>query len=118
MDQAVKEQWVAALRSGEYEKGKGWLENDGHFCCLGVLSHLAHKAGACPRVQHHGRVTYGATPAHYYLPEEVKQWAGLEEGAGDSVVVKYMGYPMPLASLNDNQFNDFGPIADLIEEQL
>jgi hypothetical protein len=46
MDKAVKKQWIAALRSGEYQQGKGWLrtvnpQGKGNvFCCLGVLADL------------------------------------------------------------------------------
>lgn len=36
----LKEQWVAALRSGEYKQGPGWLRRGDKFCCLGVLCDL------------------------------------------------------------------------------
>ena len=29
--------WVAALRSGQYAQGKGYLNSEGGYCCLGVL---------------------------------------------------------------------------------
>ena len=28
--------WVAALRSGEFKQGRGWLRSDDRYCCLGV----------------------------------------------------------------------------------
>lgn len=31
-----KEKWVAALRSGEYKQGTGYLKNGNCYCCLGV----------------------------------------------------------------------------------
>jgi hypothetical protein len=38
MRKADHEKWDAALRSGEYQQGKGRLETkDKKFCCLGVL---------------------------------------------------------------------------------
>lgn len=37
MKQALKDQWTAALRGGEYEQGRGRLYGEGKFCCLGVL---------------------------------------------------------------------------------
>lgn len=37
MDAKLKADWVAALRSGKYRQGEGWLENHGAYCCLGVL---------------------------------------------------------------------------------
>lgn len=30
------EEWVKALRSGEFKQGKGALQTPGGFCCLGV----------------------------------------------------------------------------------
>jgi len=41
----VKKLWIEALRSGKYEQGRGALNKDGKFCCLGVLCDLAVKAG-------------------------------------------------------------------------
>ena len=38
MDKKLKAKWVKALRSGEYKQGKGYLEDRGKFCCLGVLA--------------------------------------------------------------------------------
>lgn len=41
MDPTLKERWVTALRSGEYQQGQGVLRTtDDHFCCLGVLCDL------------------------------------------------------------------------------
>ena len=44
MDKKTKKQWVAALRSGEYEQGTSWLRREKNgteqFCCLGVLCDL------------------------------------------------------------------------------
>jgi len=37
----TKEEWVAALRSGKYTQGKGYLNNQGLFCCLGVLCEIS-----------------------------------------------------------------------------
>ena len=34
------EKWLAALRSGEYEQGKGCLYSSGKYCCLGVLEQV------------------------------------------------------------------------------
>jgi len=46
MDQELKTKWVAALRSGDYKQGNGYLhkiEWDGSesFCCVGVLCKIA-----------------------------------------------------------------------------
>lgn len=38
MDRKLRDDWCAALRSGEYKQGTGKLRSkDDAFCCLGVL---------------------------------------------------------------------------------
>lgn len=41
MDAKLKEDWVKALRSGEYKQGIGKLRERDEFCCLGVLCQVA-----------------------------------------------------------------------------
>src|SRR4051812_646937 len=42
MDQKLKTEWVAALRSGKYVQGRRQLETpSGANCCLGVLCRVA-----------------------------------------------------------------------------
>lgn len=43
MDANLKEKWVAALRSGDYEQCQSRFEFNGGFCCLGVLCKVAGK---------------------------------------------------------------------------
>ena len=42
--EAGRKRWVAALRSGRYAQGRGWLrvKSGGHtsYCCLGVLDEI------------------------------------------------------------------------------
>lgn len=39
MTEEQLDQWIAALRSGEYEQGKGTLRtSSGYYCCLGVAN--------------------------------------------------------------------------------
>lgn len=37
----TRDEWCAALRSGEYKQGFRTLKGDGRFCALGVLAHLS-----------------------------------------------------------------------------
>lgn len=41
MDAKLKEDWVRALRSGEYEQGRKRLKSGNNYCCLGVLCKVA-----------------------------------------------------------------------------
>jgi hypothetical protein len=47
MNPEIKAEWLAALRSGEYQQGRGRLRHDygdqPEFCCLGVLCDLLVK---------------------------------------------------------------------------
>ena len=47
MKREIRDQWTAALESGEYRQATDMLCNrkTGGFCCLGVLTDLAVKAG-------------------------------------------------------------------------
>jgi hypothetical protein len=38
---AFRRKWVAALRSGKYKQGDGFLRSEKGFCCLGVACDLA-----------------------------------------------------------------------------
>lgn len=126
MNPEIKEQWIKALRSGEYKQGIGQLHyrtknGSSQFCCLGVLCDLAKQAGI---VQEFGSsedttgvsVSYeiGAAPSGWrkttYLPQAVVTWAGLpcknpEVGA------------VSLAGRNDDG-ETFEEIANAIERNL
>lgn len=40
MDREWRDEWVRALRSGEFKQGRGQLRHAGRYCCLGVLCQL------------------------------------------------------------------------------
>ena len=121
----VKEEWVEALRSGEYEQTKGFLHrleaNDDipvGYCCLGVLCDLAVKAGVVEN-DPDGVVEYFGNE-QAVLPRAVEIWAGLDqEGKLPTPIV--MGdneaKAMSLVSLNDSYNYTFEQIADVVEEQ-
>lgn len=41
MDRQLKQKWIEALRSGEYQQGRYSFELNDAFCCLGVLCKVA-----------------------------------------------------------------------------
>lgn len=85
MNREIKQRWVEALRSGEFEQGTHRLRNrDNTYCCLGVLCELAVESGVIPpaiEAPHHDGSEQSAA---YFsgtaidLPPEVLEWAGLE----------------------------------------
>lgn len=124
MNPEVKAEWLAALRSGEFEQGKNRLANDGKYCCLGVLCELAVRAGVAEKwVQHpDGAMKYGHRNATDYsdkesgvLPYSVQRWANMPDNNPDV----FLGNDAPynLAALNDDG-RSFDYIADAIEESL
>lgn len=131
MNQAVKADWIKALRSGEYEQGRQALAQRDvvagkeiiRYCCLGVLCDLAVKAGLPLNTSSTdlGAIEYNGHGA--YLPDPVAEWAGI----GHNPEVTYQDGTVTLAYLNDGSVDpvagelpdhDFGQIADLIEAQL
>lgn len=126
----IKERWIAALKSGDYEQGrsqlhtKGELTGNERFCCLGVLCDLAYRDGVVSRrfnLEYHGSAAYGdADDADSWdtaeLPYEVMIWAGLED-PNPSVIDEHGGHST-LAHLNDNSRKSFHDIAAVIEKQL
>lgn len=136
MNADVKAQWLAALRSGEYEQTDGYLHNDNGYCCLGVLCDLAVKNKVIPEPtadpDNYSADTriYGAGDEERaeLPPEAVTEWAGFgrddwgvaihnpavtvtdEDFDSDQLTV--------LSELNDTYGWSFSQIADVIEEQL
>lgn len=127
MKQDIKNQWVAALRSGEYKQTDGVLCRlgpDGQpigFCCLGVLTELYVQAhpGAVDTTQ----TTWAGTgsTARFYainggksnamLPYAVQEWSGVRSEAG---AFCWDGANTSLVDLNDNG-STFEEIADVID---
>ena len=120
--------WVDALRSGRFTQGQKALHraDDGRqgydeFCCLGVACVLAKEAGVDLKAQIHTenadrRVFYGVDfgdPG--YLPDEVKDWLGLNSYQGTHIADEEQGVTS-LSYANDHGA-DFNEIADIIESE-
>lgn len=115
MKPEIKARWVAALRSGKYQQGLGYLSRNGCFCCLGVLCDLAAKDGVCKwdASKIAGRLFIDESDVA--LPQVVREWAGVLS-ANPRLI--YDDIDIPVSELNDEIGLKFPQIADLIEEQL
>lgn len=134
MDQEFKEEWVAALRSGEYPqttKALTKLDRSGNVvghCCLGVACEIAVKKGWLttterPDLSGEGKLrgylgpNDKTMPEVSVLPHVLKNMIGVEDPHGvvgiparDIYEVTGLGLP----TINDSG-ESFDHIADLIE---
>jgi hypothetical protein len=112
---------LVALRSGEYTQTIGALQNEGGYCCLGVMCLVYEKetGEAVRRLKPVRRLKHQVND--YILGgnlnphKEVKEWVGLKTGMGsfDTTV----SYRHSLTALNDNENYTFLQIADFIESE-
>lgn len=103
-------QWVAALRSGEYEQWRGALRNEDRYCCLGVACDVYAKAtGEGEWDGHDFIVPDPSVPG--LLPGAVREWLGLAVGNKG-----WMQKGLSLTARNDAGAT-FAEIADLIESE-
>jgi hypothetical protein len=134
MKQDIKELWINALESGDYLQTRGALqrlESDGYrpvgYCCLGVLTDIAAKAGVC-EWKDDGRIggveeyTKDAAISYFNmaeLPKAVIEWAGLTS-PDPKVTTDIAGtaHATTLGALNDDYKFDFNEIANVIREKL
>ena len=122
MKRDVAKKWVAKLRSGEYEQGRGYLNDDGRMCCLGVLCEVAIEDGlALAKSYDHGdadtAVGYGVRVETAGLPMEVVDWADLGGQLPNSTIRDGKGFPLGYHYLNDISGYSFEQIADVVESQ-
>ena len=101
MDKELRDKWVAALRSGEYQQGKGYLKDiDGYYCCLGVCADVINK------------------DAWVHNPDVLGDWSW--NGEMDSLPEEIVPDEIQstLIRKNDDMGESFSEIADWIEENI
>lgn len=116
MNKEIKAKWLAALRSGKYRQGHGFLKINGEngaqdrFCCLGVLCELAVEAGVTSRLSENYETNYGipGDTNTAVLPAHVQEWAGIDRAGS------YGEESSCLTGDNDGG-TPFSEIADIIE---
>jgi hypothetical protein len=122
MDKQVKEVWVNALRSGDYDQGQAWLRKGDEFCCLGVLCDLYladhnREWEANDDEEKPGDIygEYSVDSSTEMLPKIVAKWAGIDEDTYHDGAVSVRGET--LTGLNDSG-HSFDEIASIIEDNL
>jgi hypothetical protein len=109
MDKALKEKWVAALRSGNYAQGTDALctvvGGEARYCCLGVLVEEVY-----------GDDTWKEDSSNGALLRSTGNSCTLGYAErGTLGVTEFVGR---LVSMNDTLGKSFEEIADYIEENL
>ena len=123
MKPKIRTLWTNALESGEYIQGAGQLCIDGKYCCLGVLCDLAVKAGV---INPGTDVTlsdgiakqYGLKAETGFLPDEVKDWAGIEYSDPYVAPDGKSGHTNQTFSMLNDSHVPFTEIAKKIKEYL
>lgn len=110
MNPDIKQQWIAALRSGKYKQTQGALRKNNKFCCLGVLCDLS---GLYEWRQHNKEgqiISFSYDGVIGVLPHAIADWADLEQRDPQTE-------GGVLSGLNDQGYT-FKKIASIIEEEL
>ena len=108
MNEQVKQKWVSALRSGDYQQTQNYLHTNDGFCCLGVLCDLYGKEHNVEWNLADDGNNYEFQDKKASLPSPVVEWAGVEDC---NPVISFRS----LANLNDTG-STFNQIADIIEQ--
>jgi hypothetical protein len=111
MNPQIKQKWVSALRSGDYQQTKGRLRKEDKFCCLGVLCDLYGKENNVEWEINEDSGKYMFQNKGADLPFSVIEWSGIADSGplGN-------GQIGTLAALNDSG-TTFNEIAYVIEKQ-
>jgi hypothetical protein len=127
MKPEIKQIWIDALLSGEYEQGRGLLchisDGNTYWCCLGVLTDLAVKSGVeidkslDSDSKNSNQEVFYFNGQHEKLPQAVMDWAGISTPLADfSFEDEEEGsvISLNLAEQNDNGYS-FRDLVDEIE---
>ena len=112
-----KQDWIAALRSGDYAQGRGTMKRDGRYCCLGVFAELQGVD-----IKPFGVGSALLMPAQ--AAKLAKDTTGLSIDGASNGTFRSCGLPpfknpdyQSLSGMNDNGVS-FQEIADFLEENL
>ena len=105
MKKDIKQAWLNALRSGDYEQTTGYLEDKGEYCCLGVLCDITDEVEKGNYREFTSVNKKNAMTT--CLDADTLEFFGLEENEAHH-----------LMKMNDDELNNFEEIADWIEDYL
>lgn len=117
MNKEIKEKWLKALRSGDYEQGEECLRKEEKYCCLGVLCDIIKKDLSLDWIKKEDQEIFQF--GDYENDDEVLPFLVFKycELDGRDPIIYIGGRGRNISDLNDNGYT-FEVIADLIEKQL
>lgn len=118
MKKNIKKRWIKALRSGEYEQGKGRLKDEeGKYCCLGVLCDITKKETGGRWSSDGYFMKQGSKGSDGVLPLFVMNHTGIKthEGLLNKEYKTKLGSRDLLTLLNDEGLS-FKQIANIIDK--
>lgn len=129
MNQEIKEKWTAALRSGEYEQGKGRLctieSGVVTWCCLGVLCDVVegvewNDANIGDPTFSYRIAEYGDGSNGHALPDTLRPVVGIPDGDEATLINMNDGEWVCVTDGTGGKFvtKTFAQIADWIDENL
>jgi hypothetical protein len=111
-----QKRWLAALRSGRYEQGKGFLQKGNQYCCLGVACDIFADRFDISKIKDGDITLYNHSRQR--LPPQLIAALGLRDAIGMfSGPIQYGDCVLQaLAGMNDSGKFTFAEIADFIEQ--
>jgi hypothetical protein len=98
----MRDKWIIALESNDYEQGQKWLRTDNKFCCLGVLCNIID-------------------PNKWDFDRGFFNYSGWETAIPDNLLEQLeisLVQQNELIELNDKKGSNFKEIAQWIKENL
>lgn len=126
MKPEIKQKWLNALRSGDYQQTQKTLRKGDAFCCLGVLCDLYLNEHSDPKgcwirsfsdeyQYSHMDIDDDEIVDTEYIPHPVMVWSGIKNE--NPTVMDKNEVEVSISELNDTGYS-FKEIADLIEEKM
>lgn len=116
MNPTVKQKWVEALRSGDYQQTQGTLKWRNCFCVLGVLCDVYRKEKGIKGWDDQDYFFVEDEHEIDILPKAVVDWAGLNNQTGPFLSINDSKL-LEITVFNDNMSLTFEELADAIEAQ-
>ncbi len=116
LDPQLKQRWIAALRSGNYEQGRQVLRsNEDKYCCLGVLADIINPQAWEAKLVDNGNPYIDAEFGYYWNPSRIDTKWSHKYLVDEDIPKELQG---TLTRKNDGELLNFLEIADYIESNL